>query len=240
LKTVLLLIGGLSLAIPASGQALLDATLARAAKFVAPGSTVHLSGQLQNLGTYVIYLHGLSYTASETFTGEVSIAGFASLAPDSLLPGEAWEGTIAVIQVPPGPGTSTGHRLDFYVDGGIHRLDREVVAQVIYILDDSSAITAATDEALPRTLELRASPNPSRGSTRIDLALPREGTVDLRVFDVSGRSRCVLATGWLPAGRHTYTWDGRDPSGSALAPGTFFVRVRSDVGTRLLRLVRLQ
>ena len=147
MKTRLLLALLALCASSATGQTLLSVIPAEAPNVVAPGSTVQLSASLQNLSPYVIYFRGLGYTAPESFTGEISVAAFASLAPDSLLPGGWWEGTLAQVRLPPGTGSSTKHRLDFYVDGGAHPFDSQVVAQVTYILDDSSAAVAAAHSA---------------------------------------------------------------------------------------------
>ena len=48
-------------------------------------------------------------------------------------------------------------------------------------------------------------PNPVRGSTRFQFALPQEARVHLSVHDVQGRELLVLADGSYPAGRHTST-----------------------------------
>jgi acyl-coenzyme A thioesterase PaaI-like protein len=52
-------------------------------------------------------------------------------------------------------------------------------------------------------------PNPALGSTRVDFAVARAGTVRLSVLDVAGREQVVLARGNYAAGRHTIQWDGR-------------------------------
>ena len=40
-------------------------------------------------------------------------------------------------------------------------------------------------------------------------------------------NKLVAGAGFEPAGPHAVTWDGRDESGMAVAPGIYFVRIQS-------------
>ena len=77
--------------------------------------------------------------------------------------------------------------------------------------------------ALPRALELAPpGPNPARGASSIRFAVPRQGLVRLRAFDVNGRLVDVLASKQLPPGEYTVTWDLQDAGGdAALDDGEF-------------------
>ena len=218
-------------------QALLDGSPDQPLTHVAPGTTVQLSAHLLNLTNQTIFLRGLSYTGSETFSGTVSISDFIEDAPDSLQPGDSWAGVMAVIGVPAGPGTSSGHRLDFFVNGGVNRYDDQVVAQLTFAVDDSNVTTGAGDAPpLPRELALSAAPNPASGSTHIRLALPTPGRVELRLFDVVGRTRRVFVSGWAEAGERHFVWDGRDGDGKSLPAGAYFLRLETAQGARRLKL----
>jgi predicted outer membrane repeat protein len=87
---------------------------------------------------------------------------------------------------------------------------------------------------------LRASPNPFRGSCRIQLAIRDAGAVRLAVFDVRGRRVATLHRGLLASGTHGVAWDGRDAEGRPLAPGIYFLRLEADraVATRKVVLLR--
>ena len=56
-------------------------------------------------------------------------------------------------------------------------------------------------------------------------ALPRNGPVEIAVFDLAGRRLRVLERGPRPAGRHRIGWDGRDDSGTLLRDGVYLVRM---------------
>ncbi len=66
---------------------------------------------------------------------------------------------------------------------------------------------------------------PTSGGTVVQFGLPREGAVDLRVFDVTGAVIRVLEEGTLPSGLHAVDWNRRDDSGRAVPSGVYFVRL---------------
>jgi len=84
-----------------------------------------------------------------------------------------------------------------------------------------------------------ARPNPSSGSARVTLGLPRDEAVAADVFDLAGRRVRELLRGRLPAGSHVITWDGLDAGGRAAPAGLYLVRVRAGQRTAESRLVRL-
>ena len=100
---------------------------------------------------------------------------------------------------------------------------------------------AVSDGPRSRHLELRApTPNPFRGSTRLDYALPARSAVALDVFDPNGRLVRSVERGVREAGEHRVTWDGRDRAGQAVGSGIYFARlsVEGRDTTRLLVKVR--
>jgi len=107
-----------------------------------------------------------------------------------------------------------------------------------FILDISSAI----DEGeFPRNVELaRNVPNPFNPSTEIAFALPRNGLVSLRIFDLAGRVVRTLVDEQLAAGAHAVTWHGLDDKGAQAASGTYFYRLdmHGDVVTRKMTLLK--
>jgi len=63
--------------------------------------------------------------------------------------------------------------------------------------------------AIPVTVELGQNyPNPFNSSTSIPFTLDRTANVRLSIYDVTGREVTTLKNGWLPEGRHTYSWNG--------------------------------
>lgn len=70
-------------------------------------------------------------------------------------------------------------------------------------------------------------PNPMKVCTNIDFTIPVAGDVDLAIFDAQGRRVRQLMKGFRSAGTHGSTWDGRDPNGSFVRNGVYFLRLRA-------------
>jgi subtilisin family serine protease len=76
-------------------------------------------------------------------------------------------------------------------------------------------------------LAVFAQPNPFSRRTYLSVQLPAAGSIDLRVYDNSGRVVRSLATGSAVSANARFSWDGRNDAGQAVAPGIYFYRVRS-------------
>lgn len=89
--------------------------------------------------------------------------------------------------------------------------------------DESAGVSARAFLAIGR--------NPVKGSTSISYGLAEEGAVDLAIYDVVGRRIRSLVGQSEAAGSHTVQWDGRDDSGSSVARGVYFARLRAGTQT---------
>jgi uncharacterized delta-60 repeat protein len=84
-------------------------------------------------------------------------------------------------------------------------------------------------------------PNPSDGNTRLAFGLAQKSSVDLRVYDASGRLVRAHKVGALPAGRHQASWDGLSNGGVPAPAGVYFVNLSADgrdLGTQKLVMLR--
>jgi hypothetical protein len=85
------------------------------------------------------------------------------------------------------------------------------------------------ETAVPEGLEFAAPrPNPASSYASLRFALPREATIGLGVFDVSGRMVRELASGVAGAGQHGITWNLLDRDGRRVANGVYFARLAVD------------
>lgn len=90
-------------------------------------------------------------------------------------------------------------------------------------------------------LALTAGPNPSHGPVTLACALPAAGRVRLVLYDLRGARVTTMSDATLPAGSHSFQWDGRDAQGIAVAPGMYLARLEAGgaaVTTRIIRLAR--
>lgn len=155
---------------------------------------------------------------------------------------------MGALHVPAAGGTfrSDGGRLAV-ISGRPYRWNHAALrAAVETILSDRflepyTPTTSIEASAPPARIRLGANyPNPFNPSTTLPLSLPRDGRVELAVYDAAGRRVRTLLSGLLPAGEREAVWDGRDDAGRALASGTYFAGLRSAGGlqVRPLTLVR--
>lgn len=83
-------------------------------------------------------------------------------------------------------------------------------------------------------------PNPFNPATTIDYRLPAAGTASIIIYDVAGRRVRTLVSGFVTAGDHSVSWDGRDDSGHQVASGVYLYQLRADdvVATRKMVLLK--
>lgn len=129
----------------------------------------------------------------------------------------------------------------------LHKLTRKLAAfthgRSIWTLDlNDLPVGVAPPAADDARLSLAApAPNPFRDAARFALDLPGPATVEVAVFDASGRRVRSIAAGALPAGRHAMRWDGHDDRGRDAGAGVYYVRASAgEYGARMKRLVKLR
>lgn len=105
---------------------------------------------------------------------------------------------------------------------------------------DCELLDAPRPLAVGRVEFLAPSPNPVRGSTRLAFLLPAsEARVDLAIHDVSGRLLRYERMGAKGPGLHSWTWDGRDGEGRALASGVYYARLVAGTESRTRQILKL-
>ncbi|MCA9752280.1 MAG: DUF839 domain-containing protein [Gemmatimonadetes bacterium] len=77
----------------------------------------------------------------------------------------------------------------------------------------------------------------SAGSTEIHFALPYDGNVSARIFDVAGREVANLLDGMLPAGPNTVSWNRRNDAGRTVPSGVYFARISTGHASEQAKVV---
>lgn len=114
-------------------------------------------------------------------------------------------------------------------------LSGSVVLSDISGVEDGPGVSTAIYRLHP------ASPNPFNPLTTIAYEFPKEETVSLGVFDLSGRLVRVLVSDEIMAqGRQEIVWNGRDDSGRQVASGTYLYRLEAGafIETKRMTLVK--
>ena len=108
------------------------------------------------------------------------------------------------------------------ISGGVHLLKSSLAEQPTAVLTPA--------DARPVQHRLGDSyPNPFNPAVVLPLELATDAAgVSLTVYDVLGRRVRQVWDGPLEAGRHRFTWDGRDAAGKAVAAGVYVYQVEVD------------
>jgi hypothetical protein len=97
------------------------------------------------------------------------------------------------------------------------------------------------NRTLPRSLVLTQNyPNPFNPSTEISYALPKDATVSLKIYNVSGRLVKTLLSEHQTAGHYRIVWDGSTNAGTKAASGVYFYSLEVDKKTITKRMVLLK
>jgi hypothetical protein len=99
---------------------------------------------------------------------------------------------------------------------------------ILWVRPGSGGIAQPESSFLPTNFDLiRPLPNPVASGTHIRYVLPRSEPVDLRIYNVAGAPVRRLVSGGQSAGHFSAYWNARDDAGRRVAPGVYYVRLRS-------------
>jgi C1A family cysteine protease len=80
-------------------------------------------------------------------------------------------------------------------------------------------------------------PNPFNAGTQIRYSIPRDGRVSLKIFNALGQEIRTLVDADQKASEHSAVWDGRDASGSHVASGLYFCRLKAAGFSETIKMV---
>lgn len=105
---------------------------------------------------------------------------------------------------------------------------------------DIPAAVAVISPSGPLGVRLSASPNPFQSQVRFSLDLVKDANAIIVIADVAGRHIARLYGGELPAGTHTFFWDGASDDGAIAPPGIYYVSARAGSGHITQAILRLR
>jgi hypothetical protein len=112
---------------------------------------------------------------------------------------------------------------------------------VAVIFDRATDAVTAVPAPTPVALELSEPwPNPAQRHVRVALGLERAGDVGVEVLDAAGRRVQSLASAWIEAGEHAWTWGLTNLEGQRVTAGLYFVRARVGGSQMVRRIVVLR
>ena len=126
------------------------------------------------------------------------------------------------------PGHSSGSNIRIY------DIDDNGLAEIIISGNNETRIYEyepggiAEAEGKEQEMRLRVHPNPFVKQTRIDYALPKQTSVEIVIYDVSGRKVTILASEIQQPGYYSMVWNGTDDKDRKVASGVYFIRFEAD------------
>lgn len=110
----------------------------------------------------------------------------------------------------------------FAYTGLNNNVNTEITNRAWHSIDPFTGVNNPnTVTELPREFALAQNyPNPFNPSTKIEYAIPVEGKVTLKVFDISGREVANLVNDFKPAGTYAVLFNGAN-----MASGVYFYRI---------------
>jgi hypothetical protein len=179
------------------------------------------------VGTFEVKVANIDQENHQVVIGLVSM--LTKDAPDLA----AGEGAIAQLHFRLNPGVEDVEIQPIELSDPNHRL--------MYVYNDYSTgvpiaktiepeigdVSFSTGGSLPTTYDLgQNTPNPFNPTTTISYALPEAGDVTLTVFNILGQRVVDLVDQFQEAGGHEVVWEGKDASGSSVASGMYFYRIK--------------
>ena len=70
-------------------------------------------------------------------------------------------------------------------------------------------------------------PNPFNPSTKFKISVPEKSSIEVTVFDISGRRIKTLYNGEAEQGSYFISWDGRDESGKKVPSGVYIYNMKT-------------
>ena len=143
-----------------------------------------------------------------------------------------------------GGSTSLNYRIDSLVADTWYDLPvslagdlPQVPPRVMFVESLVVAVEAPPVAAVVRGFG--AAPNPFTSRTLLTCDLGCERQTRIVLYDRAGRAVRTLVDATLPAGLHSFTWDGRDAKGNAVAAGVYIARLAHAGQAILTRITRI-
>jgi len=155
--------------------------------------------------------------------------------PLATLTFEVTDPQIEEIRLEPTTFTNPDHRLSFIYNevGPGGQLE---VKELVPDLVGASVPVHRGQPAIPTEWALDQNyPNPFNPETKIAFALPKDGHVQLDVYNILGQKVATLADDNMPAGYHSVTWKADD-----VASGIYFYRLKADEFTQTRKMTLLK
>ena len=114
-------------------------------------------------------------------------------------------------------------------DGTDHLFDIEELEFDGVLFQISEILGMGDANSIPDHYALHSPyPNPFNPKTMIAYDVPKDGKIELVIFDINGRLVKMLESSNIRAGHHEIEWDAKDSNGKGVSAGVYLVRFTSE------------
>ena len=128
---------------------------------------------------------------------------------------------------------SSTHIVKVAVTDGIATVE-QIWTVSIPVVNDDPSVTPLITRLYPNY------PNPFNPETTIQYSLKSPGWVDISIYNIAGQLIRDLKKGIEESGMHSITWNGRDNDNQAVASGLYYVRMRSNDGFNIMKMMLMK
>ena len=115
-----------------------------------------------------------------------------------------------------------------------------LLAITLQKLDPTTDIKLIND-VVPQTYTLEQNyPNPFNPTTTIKYTIPKEGSVKIEVYDITGRLVNTLVNTSQATGTYSVTWDGKNSLGHSVGSGIYLYRIQANDFVSVKKMVMLK
>ena len=110
-----------------------------------------------------------------------------------------------------------------------------------YVFTPTSDFSGKDDDILPLNFHLAQNyPNPFNPKTKIRYSIPKDGLVQLMIYDILGREIFRIVDTQIKAGNHIAVWNGKNVNGENVGAGMYFYKLKSRDYTSTKKMILLK
>ena len=102
--------------------------------------------------------------------------------------------------------------------------------------------TAIEDDHLltAQNISISNYPNPFNPSTTINFDIPRNGNVNIAIFNIKGQQVDIILDEFMEAGKHSVVWNGTNSEGRRVSSGIYFTHLKFGTEALFLKMLLLK
>ena len=110
-----------------------------------------------------------------------------------------------------------------------------------YVFTPTSDFSGRDDDIVPLNYYLAQNyPNPFNPKTKIKYSIPKDGLVQLMIYDILGREIFRIVDTQIKAGNHISIWNGKNVNGENAGAGMYFYKLKSRDYTETKKMILLK